>query len=339
MKNTVIKMYAAIGTALTVLALSFVVAAFPAQAHAYVAYGGNGNSYPCPHPYTYPNGYYYCGTPATNTVPPPQPYPYPQPQPQYQNLGVSCYAANSSVSTGQSVQWNAYASGGTGSYSYSWSGTDGLYGSGSTAYMTYYNPGYKTATVSVYSGGQTVTVSCSGSVNVYDSYNNGYYYQQNTYTYPTVVSSNASGLQVGCYSDPATASINQPVTWNVEVTGGMAPYTYSWTGSDGLTGSNATAIKYYQSAGTKSAIVSVTSADGRSTTWACSNTVSVRSGYVAPKPTKPVVQAPQPTPVQTDLGANSIFSLNNVPWGWVAVLVILVLFAAVMYLTFNKTKI
>ncbi len=151
---------------------------------------------------------------------------------------------------------------------------------------------------------------------------------------PTYVSSNASGLQVGCYSDPSDARINQPVVWNVEVTGGAAPYTYSWTGSDGLTGTGATIIKYYESSGAKNAIVSVTSADGRSTTWACSNTVVVRgSGAAAPRTTPVVVPA---TPV---LGASALFSLNNIPWGWVALLVILVLFATVMYLLFNKTKI
>jgi hypothetical protein len=31
--------------------------------------------------------------------------------------------------------------------------------------------------------------------------------------------------------------------------------------------------------------------------------------------------------------------LSNIPWGWVAVLIILVLFGTVLYLLFNKHKI
>jgi Mg2+ and Co2+ transporter CorA len=34
-----------------------------------------------------------------------------------------------------------------------------------------------------------------------------------------------------------------------------------------------------------------------------------------------------------------LFSLQNIPWGWVAILIILVLFATVLYLLFNKEKI
>lgn len=333
------------------LVLSFVVAAFPAQAQAGYyggGYGGYNEGYACAHPYVYPNGYYYCGQYQQAYQPAPQPV---YQQPVYPAITATCYANSTSAPVGTSVQWTAYASGGTGSYTYSWSGSDALYGSGATAYANYYTPGYKTASVYVYSGGQTVNVACSSSVNVYENYQQSSYYynnyQQTAYIQPVVqpviqqgptyLSTNASGLQVGCYSDPTTASINQPVTWNVEVTGGMAPYAYSWSGTDGISGTGATAIKYYQTPGTKSAVVSVTSADGRSTTWACSNTVAVRSNYVAPKPAVAVK-----TPVvdkDANLGASALFSLNNVPWGWVAVLVILVLFATVMYLVFNKTKI
>jgi hypothetical protein len=197
-------------------------------------------------------------------------------------------------------------------------------------------------------------------VNVYDnSYYNNSSYNYNTYpTYvqptviqqPTYVSSNSSGLDIGCYADPTTAYVDQPVTWNVEVTGGAAPYTYSWTGSDGLNSSQVSALMYYTTTGSKSAIVTVTSADGRTGVRACSNTVTVRrqgSGNVAPTQvqTAPVQQAPAQQPAQNQsngtngLGASAAFSLSNVPWGWVSVLVILVLFGTVMYLLFNRPKI
>ena len=74
-------------------------------------------------------------------------------------------------------------------------------------------------------------------------------------------------------------------------------------------------------------------------TKACTNSVLVKSNAKAP--TKEVKEKPSDDHDQknTSLSAASVFSLGNVPWGWVAVLVILVLFATVLYLLFNRTKI
>lgn len=409
--------------------------------------------------WNYSRGYYYSPTspysvPSHGYVPTPvySPVYYPVYSPvyNYPALTASCYPNGSSVQAGASVQWVASVSGGTGSYSYSWSGTDGLTGYGSSAYATYYNTGYKTASVAVTSGNQTANVSCGGGVNVYSQYyysqpvyypSNYYNYGYN-YNYPTLtascsagaaysqvgtavtwtanayggsgsynyswsgtdslgvygndnssavsytytapgtkvaqvtvysggqtvtqtcsntvsvggayaafadqnaqVSSASSGLDIGCYADPSTAYVGQPVTWNAEASGGSSPYSYSWTGSDGLSGSQGSIIKYYGSTGDKSAIVSVTSADGKTGTRSCTNSVTVRSvssGYVRPSPS----QSPQPSPYASpspspsyDQGATSFLSLSNVPWGWIAVLVILVLFATVIYLLFNRPKI
>jgi hypothetical protein len=365
MKNITNKHQAIVGTALLAFALFVAFAAFPGSASAqynggYGNYGGGATYhyngvYSCPHPYVYPNGYYYCPVQATVPVQPPivyQPPVYQQPIYQYPTLSASCYSVNGngSVQAGTSVQWAATASGGYGSYTYSWSGTDGLYGSGSTAYMAYYNPGTKTASVTVYSGGQSITVNCGSSVMVYSQQ---YYYQQppQTYVQPIVQpvyvgGNNNSGLDTGCFADPMNASINQPVTWSVEVTGGAAPYTYSWTGTDGLSGSSQSALMYYTSAGSKSAVVTVTSADGRTSTRACSNSITIHrretGGNVEPVQVQPPVQQPVQQPQdnqQGSLGAAALFSLNNVPWGWVAILVILVLFCTVMYLLFNRPKI
>jgi hypothetical protein len=64
----------------------------------------------------------------------------------------------------------------------------------------------------------------------------------------------------------------------------------------------------------------------------------------AAAPTQPVqqpVQQVQPNTNQNPngLSAAALFSLKNVPWGWVAILIILVLFATVVYLIFNRPKI
>lgn len=360
MKNPITKV-SILATAVIALAVfGFVFAAFPQAASAYYY-----DYSTCPYPTVYSNGYYTCNHMPTSYTPPPvytQPPVYTPPPtyypPVYQPIIASCYATNSSVPTGSTVQWIATVSGGTGSYSYTWTGSDNLLGYGQSVSTNYYNPGVKTANVTVTSGGQQSSVTCSNSVNVYSyqaSYPNYYsnYSNVNYATYPTyvsqtvpyvnstnVINTNASGLDIGCYADPASVSVNQPVTWNAEVTGGMAPYKVNWSGSDGLTGESNTAIKYYQSAGSKSALVTVTSADGRTGTRACSNAVTVRgSGYVAPQPPVQIQPKPADTVNNQNLGAAALFSLSGIPWGWVAVLVILILFATVMYLLFNKPKI
>ncbi len=277
----------------------------------------NYNSYPNYYYNTYPNYNY-------NTYPN---YNY------YSPLYVTCNVNSTYANTGTQVVWNAYPSGGNGSYTYSWSGTDNLYGSSQSVYYSYANPGPKTATVTVYStNGQSVTQTC-GTTNVGGYYNGS-----------VITGSNNSGLDVACYADPTSVRVNQPVTWRAEVTGGAAPYTYTWTGSDGVSGTDSTVLKYYASTGDKSAIVSVKSADGKTATRACTTSVTVRGATnTTVQPVREPVRTPevQPTQNQTNegLSASALFSLKNVPWGWVAILIIFVLFATVVYLIFNRPKI
>lgn len=366
------------------------VVALPDNASAdYGYYNGYGTTY----------GSYSGGSPYVYNRPPPMPAPQPvvvtqppvfvqqpvvvqQPvyvqQPvvierpiytYYSPLSVSCSANATYLNNSGAITWSARASGGNGNYSYVWSGTDGLYGSGQSVYFNYINPGTKYASVTVYSDGQTVTQGCSNTVNVVNTYYDPYptTYQQQIYPAYAVGNSN-KGLDIGCYVDPTNAKVNQPVTWSAEVTGGMAPYTYSWTGSDGLTGSQSSIIKYYNTTGSKSAIVTVTSADGKSAVRACSNSLTIAGATTAAKvvykaPPKKEVQRVDCCTVELqkqnqsnnqnnnvvgdnqsngqnyNQTASSLFSLSNVPWGWVAILIMLVLFFTVIYLLFNRTKI
>jgi hypothetical protein len=266
-----------------------------------------------------------------------QPVYYPSNPSNYYNnytpLTAYCSPNTTSAPVGSPILWSATVTGGNGSYNYNWSGTDGIAGYNQNQQYVYNSPGLKTASVTVSSGGQVITEMCNGSVNV-GGYQTGYQ------AIPTTVigSNNNGSLDIGCYADPSSTSVNQPVTWNIEATGGAAPYTYSWTGSDGLTGSQSSVIKYYSSSGSKSAIVTVTSADGKTGTHACTNAVSVgRPGgnYTAPAQTNPAPAA-QPTNI---LPAAALFSLSGIPWGWISVLIILVLFGVVLYLVFNRSKI
>ena len=80
----------------------------------------------------------------------------------YNVLAVTCSALPTSINTGQNVTWTAYPSGGTGSYTYSWSGTDSLTGSTVSVVKSYVSSGAKTATVTVTSGAQnTGAIACS----------------------------------------------------------------------------------------------------------------------------------------------------------------------------------
>jgi len=87
------------------------------------------------------------------------------PPPPIPTLVVSCVANPSSIQTGNSTTFTANPTGGTGTYTYSWSGTDGLSGSGSYVSKTYSTAGVKTATVIVTSGTQTQSANCSVAVN------------------------------------------------------------------------------------------------------------------------------------------------------------------------------
>jgi hypothetical protein len=119
-------------------------------------------------------------------------------------------------------------------------------------------------------------------------------------------------------------------------------------------------VKYYANNGIKYGIVTVTSADGKSGTHACTNKVTVGTTYRAPAPAyqAPANQPPayqpqqnnystttvsnqiQSNPTSTNpLAAATYFSLANVPWGWIAILIIILLFATVLYLLFNRQKI
>ena len=87
-------------------------------------------------------------------------------------LSASCSVNKTQSTINESVTWTAAASGGTGTYAYTWGGTAPLSGkTGATADVTYISAGAgtdaKTGSVTVTSGGLTTTSACSNSVDVY----------------------------------------------------------------------------------------------------------------------------------------------------------------------------
>jgi len=262
----------------------------------------------------------------------------------YPQLTATCYANTSRTTVGTNVVWRAYASGGNGSYTYSWSGTDGKYGY-SNILSTYYNTsGIKSASVRVYSNGSQTNVQCSNIVIdpiYYNNYNPTYItptYITPTYVNPVYI--NPNDIQLGCSADKISTTIGSPITWVTEVYPNNQIYTYAWTGTDGISSNQSSFVKYYNTSGLKSASVTVTNQYGQSRSQACTNTVSVKSKQYIPVKVVPV-ESVEKVPVEKtndDLSAASLFSLKGVPWGWVAVLVILILFGTVVYLLVNRRK-
>lgn len=243
-------------------------------------------------------------------------------------ISVICSPSVNFAQVGEYVTWTASVTGGSGYYTYSWTGSDHIYGGDSYTNVRYNATGPKFANVTVRSNGRVVTQSC-GYVNIGIPTNTSYY--GNT---------TAGTLGVTCYPDKTDVAPSTPITWTATPTGGNGVYAYSWTGTDGLIGSQRMTVTAYPATGSKSATVTVTSA-GRTVSTTCATSVQVNyKQQVARKSTAPVVAAkPAATPEASAQTASSFLALNNVPWGAVAIIVIFVLFGTVMYLLFNKSKI
>lgn len=157
--------------------------------------------------------------------------------PQDQTLVASCSVNPSSTNIGGSLNWSVTASGGTGSYVYSWSGTDSLYGNSSYISKSYYTAGTKTGTVTVNSGNQTVSRTCSG----------------------VIVQDVSDDLVITCSVSDSRVDVDEDVTWRSYPTGGNGSYTYDWEGTDDLSGNSRNLTWSYDDDGTKRGTVTITS--------------------------------------------------------------------------------
>jgi LPXTG-motif cell wall-anchored protein len=173
-------------------------------------------------------------------------------------LTGSCYADPSTVYKGDGIIWRTAVSGGTGTRTYSWTGTDNLLGSSQNLSRSYDSIGVKTATVVISSGDQNITRSCS--INVQDR---------------TVAGTTADTVLAACSVAPSTPTVNQRVVWTASASGG-GTHSFAWTGNDGLSGTSANIEKTYATTGSKSATVVVTASNGQSVSKTC--TVDVMAG-------------------------------------------------------------
>lgn len=184
-------------------------------------------------------GTYHCvafNVRKTTTPPPPQPT----------NLNVTCEPNGGTYNRGASITWRANATGGTGSYSYSWTGTDSLNASSREVTKTYNSSGTKNATVTVTSGNQTDSAQCS--INIENDAPHSW--------------------DVSCDANPSRVREGRSVTWTAYVNNAPGSVTYDWTGSDGLDSSSRTVTKTYNREGDKFAEVVVRS-NGETKTARC----------------------------------------------------------------------
>ena len=122
-----------------------------------------------------------------------------------------------------------------GSYTYAWSGPDGLTGTGTSVSKVFSSAGTKTVTCTITSGGYSNVFTVDVTV-----------------TLPAITGS--------ITANPATGNIGDNITYSVSgISGGSGIYTYAWSGSDSLTGTNSSVTKSYTTTGTKTATCVITS--------------------------------------------------------------------------------
>jgi hypothetical protein len=165
----------------------------------------------------------------------------------YPPLQARCIVSTSRANIGETVTWTTEGSGGTGIYSFSWTGTDGLSSSHQTISKEYQTSGTKTGTVRITSGNQTITRTCS-----------------------VVIEEEEENDDLGgyCTGRPSRPEEDEKVTWTAHANGGDGDYEYDWSGDEGLDGDDRTVEKRYDDEGTKTARVRITS-DGKSITRTC----------------------------------------------------------------------
>jgi len=174
------------------------------------------------------------------------------------NLAVSCPDISGPFRINEQVTRRVNISGGEEPYTIEWSGSDNLSGTSTAITTSYSTSGTKTAAVTVMSAdGQVLTRTCNAIV-----------------IEPAV----SDGFSAVCSLDSDTALVGDEVRRMVNISGGTAPFTIEWTGTDSLSSSATTSVITYSNPGTKEATVRVVDANNRVSTDSCA--VIVQAGGV-----------------------------------------------------------
>ena len=179
--------------------------------------------------------------------------------------GDSCSADKTSVLVNQTVRWTAKLADESVDATYNWisDDDDGPSGDTKSVYVGYTTTGTgdgaKTASVEITKSEAANTVICSNSVEVKNS-----------------------KLSASCSVDLTAGQTETgdgdgtEFIWTAKASGGASDYSYSWSGTSGLSGSEETIATTYSESGNKVAYITVTSGE-ESVTSKCSDTVRVYS--------------------------------------------------------------
>lgn len=196
-------------------------------------------------------------------------------------LTVSCSGDTDPATVGVEMNWNASATGGSGAYTYSWSGNGIVAGTpGDSVPVTYSSvgsTGIKAVSVEVSDGVTTNVASCYVNIE-----------EVSVVTEPLTA--------VSCLASPSSAEENTTVWWYGSKTGGTSPFTYSWTGDSGLSDDtkNTSHTYIYDAANpSRDATFSVTDALGTTLTDTCSVEIT-EAPTPAPGSAEPTITAEPP---------------------------------------------
>lgn len=150
-------------------------------------------------------------------------------------LSATCSVDLTEVNINESVVWSANVSGGVAPYAYGWSGD--VSGTSDSVTTSYDAVGLKQGSLIVTDAEeQNVLVDCDNSVIV---------------SAPEPLEFNS------CSALPTEAYIGDSVEWIVDISGGVAPYTYAITGDDGFSGDQSNRTITYNTVGTKNASIEI----------------------------------------------------------------------------------
>lgn len=100
-----------------------------------------------------------------------------------------------------------------------------------------------------------------------------------SYQYPAI--KNTGGpITATCYPQPLSTYVGTAVQWTSSVSGGVDNYNITWIGDEGLYGYGPSIMKTYNTSGSKTASIKVTSG-GQTTTVNCSNSINVMDNLVS----------------------------------------------------------
>jgi len=160
------------------------------------------------------------------------------------DLSVVCEVWPENAFIGEDVNWSAYQWGAPDKlYSYAWDGTDNLMGFGTNVTRSYSSVGTKSGEVTATYQDETIATQCRNTTEI-DAV-------------PIVGHCEVALRSLTSTTTPGTYTIS--AEWKAAAGGGTGEYEFTWTGSDGLTGDEASVSRQYTTAGTKNGTVTITS--------------------------------------------------------------------------------